>query len=156
MAQRNRITTKLEADGASGPSAPPAEPKLAELLKDLASDSAVLVRQEIGLAKAELRTTAQSYVRGAAMMAAGGAVLLLAGLTLTAFLVVLIGSLIGNYWLAALLVGLFFTLVGGGLILAGKRRLDETPVTPETTVQTLQDNREWAEEEIRDLRRELT
>jgi uncharacterized membrane protein YqjE len=154
MAERDLIHPRR--DGGSTTSRISPDPSLAELLKQLANDSGVLVRQEIGLAKAELRDTAKGYASGAGFIAAGALLLVMAALTLTAFLIILLGAILANYWLAALIVGVVFALAGLGLALAGKRRMDRTTVAPEATVRTMQENRDWAQEEIRELRRDLT
>ena len=143
---------------APAPTTVPVEPpdtRLRPLLNQLAQDSAALVKQEINLAKAEVRATVKQTTAGATRIAAGAAVGGMAGLVLTAFLVLLIGDLLGNYWLAALIVGLAFALVGGVLVMAGIRRLRTTSVAPERTMETLREDAVWAKQEVDDLKREL-
>lgn len=140
---------------ASGPRTPPAEPPLGELVKQLAQDSGTLVRQEIALAKAELRQNAKSIVRDVAMIAVGGVIAAVGGLVLVAFLVILVGAVLDNYWLGALIVGALFVLVGGALAMANLKKLQKEDVAPTRTMETLKEDKQWAQSEIEQARREL-
>lgn len=128
---------------------------LRPLLNQLTQDSAALVKQEINLAKAELSTSVKQTAAGATRVAAGAAIGGVAGLVLTAFLVLLLGDLLGNYWLAALIVGVVFAAVGGLLAMAGLKRFREMKVAPERTIETLREDAAWAKQEVNDLKREL-
>jgi len=148
-----------EADARVSPPPPPptgAEPSLGELFRQLTQDSTTLIRQEIALAKAELRENMGGVARSAAMIAVGGAVALVGVLVLTAFLVILLGDLMGNYWLAALIVGLLFAVSGGVLVSTHLKRLRETNLRPDQTIETLQEDKRWIQSEIQDVKRELT
>lgn len=131
------------------------ESSLRPLLNQLAQDSAALVKQEINLAKAEVRESVRQTAAGATRIAIGAAIGAVAGLVLTAFLVILIGELLGNYWLSALIVGLVLALVGGILAMAGVRRFRTVSVTPERTIETIREDAAWAKQEVDDLKREL-
>jgi uncharacterized membrane protein YqjE len=137
------------------PVEPAGEPSLGELFKQLAQDSAVLVRQEVALAKAEMRESAEQVARAGAMMAAGGAVLLLAAFALTAFLIVLLGDLLNNYWLGALIVAVLYGAVGVALLMAGRNKLKENDLKPERTIETLREDKRWAQTEIEQVKQGL-
>jgi uncharacterized membrane protein YqjE len=148
----------------SGPGAPvnrtrgvsdAADPSLGDLFKQLAQDSAVLVRQEVALAKAEVAENVRGFARGAALLAAGGAVLLLAMFALTAFLIVLLGDALNNYWLGALVVTVLYAVVGGALVMAGRNKLQENELKPERTIETLRDDKRWAQAEIEQVKQGL-
>lgn len=147
-----------EVDARVAPPPPPAgaEPSLGELFRQLTQDSTTLIRQEVALAKAELRESMSGIARSAAMIAVGGAVALVGLLVLTAFLVILLGELLANYWLAALIVGLLFAVIGGILVSTHLKRLRETNLRPDQTIQTLQEDKRWIKSEIQDVKRELT
>ncbi|MDQ3557453.1 MAG: phage holin family protein [Gemmatimonadota bacterium] len=150
---------RIVPDAAAAAPAPPpvgGEPSLGELFKELAQESSVLLKQEMALAKSEMRENLRSAVKDVTMMAAGGAVLLVATLVLTAFLVVLVGDLIGNYWLGALIIGLLYAVVGWILLNRAKSNLSSGDLRPETTIQTLQEDKRWAQNEVRQVKRELT
>jgi hypothetical protein len=137
----------------NGPPAPHAEPALGDLFKQLAQDSAVLVRQEIALAKAEMRANLKSTARDAAMAAAGGALAAVGSLVLIAFLVMLVGDAVDEYWLGALIVGGLFTLVGGILAKKALNNLKHDSLTPEQTLTTLKEDKQWVQSEIQAAKR---
>jgi uncharacterized membrane protein YqjE len=133
----------------------PATPPLGELVKQLAQDSATLVRQEMALAKAELRQNLTSMAKDAAMIAVGAVIAGVGGLVLVAFLVILLGSVLGNYWLSALIVGGLFVLVGGVLIMTNLKKLKKEEVAPTRTIETLKEDKQWLQSEITQAKREL-
>jgi uncharacterized membrane protein YqjE len=115
-----------------------------ELLKQLANETTTLVRQELELAKAEMREKATKARAGFGMWGAAGVTSLLALGSLTAFLILALDGAMPN-WLAALIVGLAYAAIAGVLYLRGKRRVEEvgSPV-PEQTVETLKEDVQWA------------
>ncbi|HET7275016.1 MAG TPA: phage holin family protein [Longimicrobiaceae bacterium] len=135
---------------------PRAEPSLGDLFKELARESSSLIRQETALAKAELRENFRSLAKDLAKLAVGGALLLLAFIILNAFLIVLIGDALDNYWLAALALGILYLLVGVGLVISGKNGLERDDLKPDMTLQTLRDDKAWVQEEVREIKRELS
>lgn len=136
--------------------APGAEPSLGELFKQLAQDSSVLIKQEIALAKVELGESASRAASSAAKLAIAAGLAMVAGLVLTAFLVLLLGELIDNYWLAALLVGAVYAVIGGVMAAGAVKRLKEISFAPETTIQTLKQDKVWAQSEAQQVKRDLT
>lgn len=134
---------------------PAAEPSLAELVRQLAQDSGALVRQEIALAKAEVGETVSRAVLDAARIAVGGAVALVGALVLVACMVVALGELLDNYWLSALIVGLGLILVGGIMAVSFIKRLKQIDLKPRETIQTLKEDRAWAEAEVSQVKRDL-
>ena len=131
------------------------EPALGDLFRQLAQDSATLVRQEMNLAKAELKSNVRSVARDAAMVAIGGILALVGVVVLIAFLVVAVGDALDNYWLGALIVGLLFLLVGGLLAMSNLRKLKQEEVAPTRTLETLKEDKQWLQSEIKQARREL-
>jgi uncharacterized membrane protein YqjE len=117
---------------------------IGELLKELANETTTLVRQELDLAKAEMREKAGKAGPGFGMWGAAGATGLLALGSLTAFLILALDGAMPN-WLAALVVGLVWAAITGVLYLRGKRRVEEagSPV-PEKTIETVKEDVQWA------------
>ena len=116
------------------------ERSVGELLKQLANETTTLMRQELELAKAEMREKAGKAGPGFGMWGAAGAMALLALGSLTAFLILALDGAMPN-WLAALIVGLVYAAIAGLLYLRGKRKVDEagSPV-PEQTIETLKED----------------
>jgi uncharacterized membrane protein YqjE len=132
------------------------EPSLGDLFRQLADDSSNLIKQEINLAKTEVKETVSQAVRDAVWIPVWGAVALVGSLVLVTFLVLLIGDLLNNYWLSALIVGVVFTAVGGMMAMSALNKLKSLSMTPETTMQTLQQDKRWAKEEVQDFKRDVT
>lgn len=128
---------------------------LSDLLRRFAQDAAGLVRQEIALAKLELREAARAYIRDSAMLGIAAAAALLGTMVFLAFVVIGFGQLIGNYWLSALLVSLMLFAAAGGLAAVAIAHLRRNSVAPEATVESLKNDRKWAQSEARDLKRKL-
>jgi uncharacterized membrane protein YqjE len=114
------------------------------------------MRQEINLARAELRESAGQVARGASRigMAAG---LALSGLmAFTAFLVIAIGDWIGNYWAGALLVSLVMLGIAGILAKRGIAEFRKGSLVPQETAGTLREDMEWAKTETQAFKRAFT
>lgn len=133
----------------------PGEPSIGELIKQLAEDSATLVRQEVALAKAEMSRNVKSAAQSAAMVAVGGMIAFLGVLVLLAGIVVLLGDALDNYWLAALIVGLVFLAIGGLMAMSNLNKLKAEELAPERTIQTLQEDKRWIQNEIQQVKTDL-
>jgi uncharacterized membrane protein YqjE len=120
------------------------ERPVGELLKQLANETTTLVKQELELAKAEMREKAGKAGPGVGMWGAAGVTGLLALGSLTAFLILALDGAMPN-WLAALIVGLVYAAIAGFLYLRGKQKVEEagSPV-PEQTIETLKEDVQWA------------
>jgi hypothetical protein len=157
-------STRTEADGPAvltgriQPTAqtPAAEPPLGELFRKLADESGTLIRQEIALAKVELKESVGTAVSEAVWVPVWGAIALVGALVLVAFLVVGLGAILDNYWLSALIVGLVFTGGGGLMAMAALKKLKAISLAPDATIQTLKQDRVWAKSELDGLKRNLT
>ena len=125
---------------------------IGEVAAALTRDLSLLVRQELDLAKAEMREKGKVALPGLGMMGAAGAVALLAGGALTAFLVLVL-SLFLDDWLAALITGLGLAGLAAALALAGKERVEEmgTPL-PEQTIETIKEDAAWMKEQAKSAR----
>ncbi|CAN5309896.1 phage holin family protein [soil metagenome] len=132
------------------------EPSLGELFKQLAEDSAMLVRQEVALAKVEMSHNIKSAARSAAMVAVGGMIAFVGVLVLVAGIVILLGAALNNYWLAALIVGIVFLAIGGLLAMSNLNKLKAEELAPERTIQTLQEDKQWIQKEIKQVKTDLT
>ena len=128
---------------------------LGDLFRQLAEDSATLVRQEMALAKAELQHNVKSAVRDATRVAMGGGLALVGALVLVLFLVLALGDALNEYWLGALIVGLVMVLAGGLLAMSSLKKLKGDGLTPERTIQTLKEDKQWAQSEIQQVRKDL-
>lgn len=128
---------------------------LGDLLRRFGQDASALVKQEIALAKLELRESAQAYARDAARLGAAAAVAWFGGMALVAFLVIGLGALIHSYWLSALIVSVVLLAVAGILAKAALADLKRRRVAPAETVETIKEDQTWAKHEVQDFKRRL-
>lgn len=122
---------------------------LGDLVGELFGEAQGLVREEVRLAKAELRAEAKKAARGAAGLGAGGAMLLVA-LILLGVTLVLVGATFLPAWVSALLVTAAYAAVGWGLVAQGKKELERTD--PSRAVDSVKEDARWAKETMRDVR----
>jgi hypothetical protein len=107
-----------------------------------------LARQELRLAKAEMAEKGRKAGPGLGMIGAAGATALLAAGALTAFLILALDGVMAN-WLAALIVAIAWAVVAAALYFAGKSRVEDAgPLVPEQTVETVKEDVQWAKTQI--------
>jgi uncharacterized membrane protein YqjE len=121
----------------------PRDRGIGELVKDLASQTSTLVRQEIQLAQAEVTEKGKLAGKGAGMLAGAGVTALLGLGALTAFVIVVLDSFMA-LWLAALIVTIVWLVIAAVLAMSGKKALQAaTPPVPQT-IETVKEDIEWA------------
>ncbi|MBP1624694.1 MAG: hypothetical protein H6Q07_2714 [Acidobacteria bacterium] len=113
-----------------------------DLLSRLATASAGLVRDEIGLAKQEAREKIKSLRTGLILWAVAALMGIVALFTLNAALVIAVGTFIG-FGLSALAVGIAILIIAGIFFGLGFSRLRKTKLRPEETIRSLKEDREW-------------
>ncbi|MCY1016201.1 phage holin family protein [Pyxidicoccus sp. MSG2] len=113
-----------------------------ELFSEFMEQGRRLVRAEVALARAELKTEAKKASAGAGLLAGGGVVLFLGALTFVAFLVAALAVLM-PVWASALVVAVLLLAVGGAVAWAGLGRLKRLH-GPQRTIQTLKEDGQWA------------
>ena len=118
---------------------------LIALFRRLAEQAQSLVRQEVALAKAEIRESVRDLAVAAGVMTAGALMILVSLTVFLVFLVLALGELLGErYWLSSLLIGLLFAICGIVLIVRGQRRLSGSDLVPEKTIESVQETARWA------------
>jgi uncharacterized membrane protein YqjE len=128
-----------------------AEPSFGELVSRLTNQTGVLIRQEISLAKVELRETGTNLARDSAKVGVGVVVAWTGLLALTGALIVGLAQLLNNYWLAALIVGAVYVLVGWMLARGAMADMRRDGLAPKETIESLRDDAEWAKEQTRSI-----
>ena len=102
---------------------PDERPTIVDLVRSAAQDGATLVREEIELAKAELRESAQRAGAGAGMFAAAGFLAFTAWFVLTfaaAFGLVALGLPV---WAGMLIIAVVYLLIAAVLALVGRSQV---------------------------------
>jgi hypothetical protein len=124
------------------------ERSLATLISDLASETMLLLRQELALLKAELNEKLSRAGKGATAVGAG-ALIAFSGWLYLLLAAVFAFALIVPAWAAALIVGGIVVGIGGALLLYGKSRLDAQALTPDRTLRSLREDEAWIKERLR-------
>lgn len=129
---------------------------LGELFRALADDASALVRQEVALAKAEMRDAVRAMVSAAARIGAGAVLAGTGALVLVGALVVFLGDVMGGrYALSAGIVGAVMVAAGGVLAFLGARGVREASLAPEEALESLRETGDWARGEVAELRAAL-
>jgi uncharacterized membrane protein YqjE len=116
---------------------------MGELVKQLADQTSSLVRQEMELAKAELREKGKLAGMGAGAFGGAGLLGLFALGTLTAAAILGLATAVDG-WLAALIVTAVYGAVAGVLALVGRTKVQAaTPPIPEQTTESVKEDVEW-------------
>ena len=119
-----------------------------DLFSQLTSDTTLLLRQEVALAKKEFQQALAQAVGGAISLAVGG-ILATVGLIAVLTSVILALALIMPDWAAALLVGVIFLVLAFIFVMLGINRLKKLKLIPERTSQTLKEDAEMIREKVR-------
>ncbi len=150
------IRIQQRGDSIAPESTTSSEPSLGELFKRLSTDTSELIRQEMSLAKVEMREAGTTLARDATKIGIAVGFALAGVLALAAFAVIGLGDVMGSYWLAALIVGGLLLAVAAGLTRCAIGDIKRRGLKPQETVQSLRDDASWAKQEGRELKRELT
>lgn len=104
---------------------------LGDLLGEVSRDISTLMRQEVELAKAELRESATRAGKGAGMLGGAG----YAGMMTVLFLSIAawwgLGYLVGNAW-SGLIIAVIWAIIGLILFVAGRSAVKSVKGAPQT------------------------
>jgi hypothetical protein len=125
-----------------------ADRPLGELLGDLSGNLGLLVRQELELAKAELKRSAERVGKSAVSIGIGAAVGYTGIMAMVAGVVLGLVRLGVAPWFAALVIGTAFALVGFTMVKRARHDMSQTHITPRRTVRTIREDVEWAKEQV--------
>jgi YihY family inner membrane protein len=134
----------------SGTTAPPRGRRgsIGEVVRAIAADLSLLVRQQVELAKQEMSEAAKARARGFGAFVAAGVLALFVigfvGMTLAAALDIVLPS-----WLANLIVAGIFLLIAFVAVMLGRTWMKTSRVSAERTKETLKEDVEWAKRQIR-------
>ena len=130
------------AGGASGGNGG-ASQSVGEIVGNIARDLGTLMRQELELAKTEMKQEAAKAGKGAGMLGGAGVAGLLVLFFLTWTIVYLLENLMAIE-LALLIVTIVWGIVAAVLAASGRKKLKQVEPTLETTKETLKEDARWA------------
>lgn len=129
------------------------ERSVGSLISDLFQKSALLVRKEIQLGKAEMNEKVSQIGSGVGSLAVGGAV------AFAGFLVLLAAAVLGlaavweparTYpWLSPLIIGGVVALIGLIMVAKGRKNLQPHNLAPRRTVESVRRDQEFVKEHTR-------
>ena len=154
---RNRAST---GNGETQPYLPPVDDRsLGSLIKELGDEGGRLIREEVQLAKTELREKVEVYERNTAKMVVGGVLLL------GAFFVLLVAVnrgltvLLGQFmtaevavWMAPLILALIAGATGWGMTRNARSQMKREGLTPTQTMRVLREEKDWVQQQAREVR----
>ena len=142
------LTAGATAAGATGATVPAQTPRddrsIGDIVGDVAKDLSSLIRQELELAKTEIKQEATKAGKGAGMLGGAGLAGHLTLLFLSLFLMFVLADWWEDFKWAALAVAVLWGIVTAVLAMIGKKELQHTnPQLPETQ-QSLKEDVQWA------------
>ncbi len=160
MARPQDRTPVSTGNGETQPYLRPVDDRsLGSLIKELGDEGGRLIREEVQLAKAELREKMEVYERNTVKMVVGGAMLL------GAFFVLLVAVnrgltvLLGQFmtaevavWMAPLILALVAGVTGWGMTRNAQSEMKREGLTPTQTMRTLREEKNWVQQQVREVR----
>jgi len=124
---------------------PPAEGQtVTELVSGIIRDGQELIKQQVALARAEIKADFQRSVRAATLLVVGVVALVPALLLLCNMLVYLLHEQAGlSRWASYGIVGGAFALIGAVLVAVGIQRFRSFNPLPDQTVDSIKENVRW-------------
>jgi uncharacterized membrane protein YqjE len=119
-----------------------AETSVGELIGNISNDLSQLFRQEVELAKVELKQEASKAGKAAGMLGAAGFAGYLAVVLLSFALVFALSNVMDPGW-AALIVAVIWGIVGAVLFVNGRKKLKTVDPMPRRTVDTIKEDAQW-------------
>ena len=125
----------------------PSEPRsLGAIVGDISADLSDLVRQEMELARTELKQEARRVGKGAGLLGGAG----IAGHLTLWFLSLALVYLLDNWMpleLSALIVGVVWAIVAAALAASGRKEMKEADPQLPQTQQSLKEDVRWAKQQ---------
>jgi hypothetical protein len=120
----------------------PADTSIGELIGNISNDLSQLFRQEVDLAKAEVKEEAAKAGKAAGMLGGAGFAGYLAVVLLSFALVFGLANVMDAGW-AALIVAVIWAVIGAVLYATGRKQLKTVDPMPRRTVDTIKEDAQW-------------
>ena len=126
------------------------------LLRDLRDETTTLFRQEVALAKTEMKENVSRMTGNAVKIAVGGFVAYAGVIVLLIGIGHLLGALLIRagldeqvaQWLAPSIVGLLVAIIGWIMLSKAKNAIAHDGLAPRQTIDSMRENKEWAQSKL--------
>ena len=119
---------------------------MGEIVGDIAKDLSTLMKQELDLAKTEMKAEATKAGKGAGLLGGAGVAGHLALIFLSLFVMFLLNRVMDLDW-AALIVTAVWGVLAAVLAMKGKKEVQQVNPSLETTQRTLKEDVQWAKDQ---------
>jgi hypothetical protein len=119
-----------------------AQTSIGDLIGNISNDLSQLFRQEVDLAKAELKQEAAKAGKAAGMLGGAGFAGYLAVVLLSFAAVFGLANVMDAGW-AALIVAVIWAIIGAVLYTTGRKQLKSVDPVPHRTVDTIKEDAQW-------------
>jgi MFS family permease len=124
------------------------------LIRGIMADVRQLMREEIALARVEMREQAQRAKLAAIALGAAAVAMAIGGIFLLVSVAVGIADLLDwPVWAGFLIVALVLCVAGMVMLSTGRKRLSNLRPMPEQTMQSLKENSEWIAKRLSSAKR---
>lgn len=117
---------------------------IGEIVADISSDMTTLFRQELDLAKSEMKQEVTKLGKGAGMFGGAGVAGLLTLIFLSLTLMYLLDNFLPSLELSALIVALLWGIAAAVMASRGRKEFKEANPQLPITQQTLKEDAQWA------------
>src|SRR5688572_30026252 len=126
------------------------------LLRDLRDETTTLFRQEVALAKTEMKENVSRMTGNAVKIAVGGFVAYAGVIVLLIGIGHLLGALLIRagldeqvaQWLAPSIVGLLVAIIGYMMLSKAKNAMASEGIAPRQTIDSIRENKQWAQSKL--------
>jgi len=135
------MTAAFPADPQMGHEEEPGQ-GIGQIIGEITQDLSRLFRQEVELAKAEIKQEATKAGKGVGMLAGAGLAGLMVIILLSFALVYALAAIMPQGW-AAVIVAVLWAILGAVLYSVGRKQLKTVNPVPQQTTETMKENAEW-------------
>jgi hypothetical protein len=125
---------------------PVEDQSIGHLMSEVLQDVSTLFRQEVALAKAEIKEEATKAGKAGGMLAGAGFAGYMVAVLLSLALVFALDAVMPLGW-AAVVVAVLWAVVGGVLYSLGRKRMKDVDPVPRQTVETLREDAQWVRDQ---------
>jgi hypothetical protein len=132
------------------PAVYPREPTVVQLLTGLMHDAQTLLRQEVALAKHEIRVALRNTIRAVMSLGLGIGIAVIGAWLLILMVVHLLHALTAlPLWACYGIVAGLFATSGIVLLVLGKQKLAHVHLMPQATVKTMKEHVQWITTQVK-------